>query len=219
MANTRAIWQQGIYNYTTYQFPATEQEQEPYQKSLSLNKIWQSSGAVSRWPSWAPVPNKPTVCVDVKQHSTNKIWRIFQKNNRRMDYQQKNDKTEKAGGLGLIIINRYSVLAVKGNYSLFHLIRVFMVELFDAVANGFFFLLQMGTLNFGGMLASKTKQTQKKKKNGLEGTQLSDTKKYGLYCIPSTSPSRRACICQQTDIPVIRGVSGAEQQHTLEIRG
>ena len=32
----------------------------------------QSSGAVSksRWPSWAPVPNKPTVSVDVKQHST-----------------------------------------------------------------------------------------------------------------------------------------------------
>ena len=30
----------------------------------------QSSGAVwkSRWPSWAPVPNKPTVSVDVKQH-------------------------------------------------------------------------------------------------------------------------------------------------------
>ena len=23
-----------------------------------------------RWPSWAPVPNKPTVSVDVKQHST-----------------------------------------------------------------------------------------------------------------------------------------------------
>ena len=21
-----------------------------------------------RWPSWAPVPNKPTVSVDVKQH-------------------------------------------------------------------------------------------------------------------------------------------------------
>ena len=32
----------------------------------------QSSGAVwkSRWPSWVPVPNKPTVSVDVKQHST-----------------------------------------------------------------------------------------------------------------------------------------------------
>ena len=31
----------------------------------------QSSGAVckSRWTSWAPVPNKPTVSVDVKQHS------------------------------------------------------------------------------------------------------------------------------------------------------
>ena len=30
----------------------------------------QSSGAVwkSRWPSWAPVPNKPTVSADVKQH-------------------------------------------------------------------------------------------------------------------------------------------------------
>ena len=30
----------------------------------------QSSGAVrkSRWPSWAPVPNKPMVSVDVKQH-------------------------------------------------------------------------------------------------------------------------------------------------------
>ena len=30
----------------------------------------QSSGAVwkSRWPSWAPIPNKPTVSVDVKQH-------------------------------------------------------------------------------------------------------------------------------------------------------
>ena len=30
-----------------------------------------SSGAVwksMRWPSWAPVPNKPTVSVDVKQH-------------------------------------------------------------------------------------------------------------------------------------------------------
>ena len=34
---------------------------------------YQSSGAVwkSRWPSWVSVPNKPTVSVDVKQHSTN----------------------------------------------------------------------------------------------------------------------------------------------------
>ena len=29
--------------------------------------------ALRRWPSWAPVPNKPMVSVDVKQHST-KIW-------------------------------------------------------------------------------------------------------------------------------------------------
>ena len=37
----------------------------------------QSSGAVwkSRWTSWAPVPNKPTVSVDVKQHSTNQYRR------------------------------------------------------------------------------------------------------------------------------------------------
>ena len=36
----------------------------------------QSSGAVwkSRWPSWAPVPNKPRVSVDVKQHSSNRLW-------------------------------------------------------------------------------------------------------------------------------------------------
>ena len=33
----------------------------------------QSSGGVwkSRWTSWAPVPNKPTVSVDVKQHFNN----------------------------------------------------------------------------------------------------------------------------------------------------
>ena len=35
----------------------------------------QSSGAVwkSRWPSWAPIPNKPTVSVDVKQHFNDAI--------------------------------------------------------------------------------------------------------------------------------------------------
>ena len=40
----------------------------------------QSSGVVweSRWPSWAPVPNKPTVSVDVKQHSTNLKIHIVQ---------------------------------------------------------------------------------------------------------------------------------------------
>ena len=38
----------------------------------------QSSGAVwkSRWPSWAPVPNKPTVSVDGKQHF-NRTWYAF----------------------------------------------------------------------------------------------------------------------------------------------
>jgi len=33
----------------------------------------QSSGGVwkSRWTSWAPIPSKPTVSVDVKQHFNN----------------------------------------------------------------------------------------------------------------------------------------------------
>ena len=41
----------------------------------ALRNGGQSSGAVwkSRWTSWAPVPNKPTVSVDGKQHSTNNI--------------------------------------------------------------------------------------------------------------------------------------------------
>ena len=35
----------------------------------------QSSGAVlkSRWPSWAPIPNKPTVSVNVKQHFNHQV--------------------------------------------------------------------------------------------------------------------------------------------------
>ena len=35
-----------------------------------VRMLQQSSGAVwkSRWPSWAPVPNKPTVSLDVKRH-------------------------------------------------------------------------------------------------------------------------------------------------------
>ena len=31
--------------------------------ALSSEAVWKS-----RWTSWAPVPNKPTVSVDVKQH-------------------------------------------------------------------------------------------------------------------------------------------------------
>ena len=39
----------------------------------SFDCLNQTSGAVwkSRWTSWAPVPNKPTVSVDVKQHFNN----------------------------------------------------------------------------------------------------------------------------------------------------
>ena len=40
---------------------------------LLLLQCCQSPGAVwkSRWTSWAPVPKKPAVSVDLKQHSTN----------------------------------------------------------------------------------------------------------------------------------------------------
>ena len=38
----------------------------------SLGAVWKS-----RWPSWAPVPNKPTVSVDVKQRSANPVeWQL-----------------------------------------------------------------------------------------------------------------------------------------------
>ena len=44
-----------------------------HKMECSIKPSFQSSGAVwkSRWPSWAPVPNKPMVSVDIKQHSTN----------------------------------------------------------------------------------------------------------------------------------------------------
>ena len=52
-------------------------------RATMFTELCQSSGAVwkSRWPSWAPVPNKPKVSVDVKQHSTNRHriqhWTFF----------------------------------------------------------------------------------------------------------------------------------------------
>ena len=51
-------------------------------KHLNIDRwyiIWvQSSGAVwkSRWPPWAPVPNMPTVSVDVKQHFIHLSWML-----------------------------------------------------------------------------------------------------------------------------------------------
>ena len=48
-------------------------------KNRQLPARSQSSGAVwkSRWASWAPVPNKPTVSVDVKQHFNQPARRPF----------------------------------------------------------------------------------------------------------------------------------------------
>ena len=37
-----------------------------YQNQQSSGVVWKS-----RWPSWAPIPNKPMPSVDIKQHSTN----------------------------------------------------------------------------------------------------------------------------------------------------
>ena len=45
----------------------------------------------------------------------------------------------------------------------------------------------------------------------LQGTQLSLIKKYGQCCVPSILLSWCARICQQTDRPVVRGVSGARK--------
>ena len=39
-----------------------------YLYSFRAQELCQSK---SRWPSWAPVPNKPTVSVNVKQHFNN----------------------------------------------------------------------------------------------------------------------------------------------------
>ena len=69
-----------LINLNSWHLPLTSLKtllHEPF-RSYGLRRtvrIWisRSSGVVwkSRWPSWAPVPNKPTVSVDVKQHSTN----------------------------------------------------------------------------------------------------------------------------------------------------
>ena len=47
----------------------------PLEERLRAGNGWSSGGEIqssavwkSRWPSWASVPNKPTVFVDVKQH-------------------------------------------------------------------------------------------------------------------------------------------------------
>ena len=47
------------------------------------SSVSQTSGAVWkwRWPSWAPIPNEPTVSVDLKQHfnqPVSAIWTFFQ---------------------------------------------------------------------------------------------------------------------------------------------
>ena len=46
------------YSYGSLSALASEHENNP-----SSGTVWKS-----RWTSWAPVPNKPTVSVDVKQH-------------------------------------------------------------------------------------------------------------------------------------------------------
>ena len=95
------------YRYTviTRMIPILRWARQPHvtkKRSVSIQTIWficvgvsnvggykrnawyslsrDSSGSVwkSRWTSWAPVLNKPTVSVDVKQHF-NKIWVVCPK--------------------------------------------------------------------------------------------------------------------------------------------
>ena len=69
-------WKSRPHAHTVFPFPKDPSkslyQKETYTVPIPLQKGCQSSGAVwkSRWPSWAPVPNKPTVYVDVKQHWT-----------------------------------------------------------------------------------------------------------------------------------------------------
>ena len=53
-------------------------------------------GAVSklRWTSWAPVPNKPTVSVDVKQHF-NHVTIVLKKTRKKKEKKKKKKKRRK----------------------------------------------------------------------------------------------------------------------------
>ena len=53
-------------------------------------------GAVSklRWTSWAPVPNKPTVSVDVKQHF-NHVTIVLKKTRRKKKKKKRKEKKKK----------------------------------------------------------------------------------------------------------------------------
>ena len=58
--------------------PDIRGHEAPHQvkSGMDMSCARQSSGGVwkSRWPSWAPVPNKPTVSVDVKLATLNQGW-------------------------------------------------------------------------------------------------------------------------------------------------
>ena len=58
-------WSQFVPNMST-RHPRTLSSTSSFKRHQSLGAVWQS-----RWTSWAPVPNKPTVFEDVNQHSTN----------------------------------------------------------------------------------------------------------------------------------------------------
>ena len=50
---------------------AVDVKQQKQKQKIGAAELRSCGGRQSKWPSWAPVPNKPTVSVDVKQHSTN----------------------------------------------------------------------------------------------------------------------------------------------------
>ena len=74
-----------IYHFVTSAVKCQSQRREFSEARKEDMRVWshcqiqclhnRSLGAVwkSRWSSWAPVPNKPMVSVDIKQHSTKSV--------------------------------------------------------------------------------------------------------------------------------------------------
>ena len=64
-----ALWSVGHTYFRC--LPASGKEGWDYKLKLFGARVLILCENQLRWPSWAPVPNKPTVSADVKQHSTN----------------------------------------------------------------------------------------------------------------------------------------------------
>ena len=87
----------------------------PLQKPQRSGAVWKS-----RWPSWAPVSNKPTVSVDLKQHfSQSKFAKVTGKRWWRVRKKWKMMEEEKKVFLHCFLSD-WNVTSLKGNCSLGH---------------------------------------------------------------------------------------------------